>query len=57
MTIDDAEKRILTLFRKISPRLKKVCMDSIGQIAETGRVVFGLSDRGVKEVNAREDDT
>ena len=57
MTVDDAEKRILTLFRKMPPRLKKDCMDSIGQIAETGRVVFGLSDRGVKEVNAREDDT
>ena len=48
MTIDDAEKRILTLFRKISPRLKKVCMDSIGQIAETGRVVSGFSDSAVK---------
>jgi transcriptional regulator with XRE-family HTH domain len=45
MTIDYAEKRILTLFRKMSPRLKKDCMDSIGQIAETGRVVSRLSDR------------
>ena len=45
MTIDDAEKRILTLFRKMSPLLKKDCMDSIGQLAETGRVFNGLSDR------------
>jgi transcriptional regulator with XRE-family HTH domain len=44
MTVDDAEKRILTLFRKMPPRLKKDCMDSIGQIAETGRVVIRLSD-------------
>ncbi len=48
MTIDDAEKRILTLFRKMPPRLKKDCMDSIGQIAETGRVVSRLSDRAGK---------
>jgi len=48
MTIDDAEKRILTLFRKMPPRLKKDCMDSIGQIIETGRVVSRLSDRAGK---------
>jgi len=48
MTIDDAEKRILTLFRKMPPRLKKECMDSIGQIVETGRVVSRLSDRAGK---------
>ena len=48
MTIDDAEKRILTLFRKMPPRLKKDCMDSIGQIVETGRVVSRLSDRAGK---------
>ena len=45
MTIDNAEKLILTLFRKIPTRLKKQCMDSIGRIAETGRVVSRLSDR------------
>ena len=45
MTINDAEKRILTLFRKMPPRLKKDCMDSICQIAETGKVVSRLSDR------------
>jgi transcriptional regulator with XRE-family HTH domain len=48
MTIDDDEKRILTLFRKMPPLLKKDCMDSIGQIVETGRVVSRLSDRRVK---------
>jgi transcriptional regulator with XRE-family HTH domain len=48
MTIDDAEKRILTLFRKMSPSLKNDCIDSIGQIAETGRVVSELSDWGGK---------
>jgi transcriptional regulator with XRE-family HTH domain len=48
MTVDDSEKRILTLFRKMPPRLKKDCMDSIGQIVETGRVVSRLSDRAGK---------
>ncbi len=48
MTVDDAEKRILTLFRKMPPRLKKDYMDSIGQIVETGRVVSRLSDRAGK---------
>ncbi|HIJ50304.1 MAG TPA: helix-turn-helix transcriptional regulator [Nitrospinae bacterium] len=48
MTIDDTEKRILTLFRKMPPRLKKDCMDSIGQIVEAGRVVSRLSDRAGK---------
>jgi transcriptional regulator with XRE-family HTH domain len=44
MTIDDAEKRILTLFRKMPQGLKKDCMDSVGQIVETGRVISRLSD-------------
>lgn len=48
MTVDDAEKRILTLFRKMPPRLKKDCMDSIGQIVETGRVVSRISDKAGK---------
>ena len=48
MTIDDAEKRILTLFRKMPQRLKKDCIDSAGQIVETGRVISRLSDRAGK---------
>ena len=48
MAIDDAEKRILTLFRKMPQRLKKDCMDSVGQIVETGRVISRLSDRAGK---------
>jgi hypothetical protein len=52
-TIGDAKKRILTLFRKILPLLKKDCMDSIGQVAETGRVVSGLSDSAGKEGKGR----
>jgi transcriptional regulator with XRE-family HTH domain len=48
MTIDDAEKRILTLFRKMPQGLKKDCMDSVGQIVETGRGISRLSDRAGK---------
>ena len=48
MTIDDAEKRILTLFRKMPQRLKKDCMDSVRQIVETGRIISRLSDRASK---------
>ena len=48
MAIDDAEKRILTLFRKMPQRLKKDCMDSVDQIVETGRVISRLSDRAGK---------
>ncbi len=48
MTIDDSEKRLLTLFRKMPPRLKKDCMDSMTQIVETGRVVSRLSEKAGK---------
>ena len=48
MAIDDAEKRILILFRKMPQRLKKDCMDSVDQIVETGRVISRLSDRAGK---------
>ncbi|MBC8284951.1 MAG: helix-turn-helix transcriptional regulator [Nitrospinae bacterium] len=45
MTIDDAEKRLLTLYRKMPPRLKKDCMESMSQIVETGKVVNRLSEK------------
>ena len=48
MTINDAEKRILTLFRKMPQRLKKDCVDSVRQIVETGRIISRLSDRASK---------
>jgi len=45
ITIDDAEKRLLTLFRKMPPGLKKACIDSINQIVETGKMVSRLLER------------
>ena len=44
ITVDDVEKRILTLFRKMPSGLKNHCIDSLEQIALTGRVVSRLSE-------------
>jgi hypothetical protein len=52
MTIDNAEKRILTLFRKMPQGLKKDCIDLVGQIGEMGRVISRLSDRPGKELKS-----
>ena len=48
LTVDDAEKRILTLFRKMPPGLKKDCMDSMSQIVETGKVLSRLTENAGK---------
>ena len=45
MTINDAEKRLLTLFRKMPTGLKKDCINSISQTVETGQVVTHFSVR------------
>ncbi len=45
VTVDDIEKRILTLFRKMPSGLKKDCIDSLEQIVLTGKVVSRLSER------------
>ena len=51
ITIDDAEKRILSLFRKMSPSLKNDCVDSMGKIVETGKMESRFSDRDRKVQN------
>lgn len=45
ITVDDVERRILTLFRKMPSGLKKDCIDSLEQIVVTGRVVTRLSGK------------
>jgi len=45
ITVDDIERRILTLFRKMPSGLKKDCIDSLEQIVVTGRVVSRLSEK------------
>jgi len=39
MTINDTEKRLLTLFRKMPTGLKKECINSMSQAVETGQVM------------------
>jgi len=54
ITVDDVERRILTLFRKMSSGLKKDCIDSLGQLVVTGRVVSRLSEKaGVRRKGNR----
>ncbi|MFL2948080.1 MAG: helix-turn-helix domain-containing protein [Nitrospinales bacterium] len=54
ITVDDSEKRILTLFRKMSSGLKKDCIDSLEQIVVTGKVVSRLSEKvGIRRKGSR----
>ena len=45
MTINDSEKSLLTIFRKISPRFKKDLTESMNQTVETGRLINRLSEK------------
>lgn len=45
MTINDSEKRLLTIFRKMSPRFKKDLTESMNQTVETGRVINQRSEK------------
>ena len=45
ITVDDVERRILTLFRKMPSGLKKDCIDSLEQIVVSGRVSARLSEK------------
>ena len=48
MTINDVEKRLLTLFRKMPTGLKKDCIDSINQTIEAGQMVTRFSVKAGK---------
>ena len=45
ITVDDVERRILTLFRKMPSGLKKDCIDSLEQLVVSGRVSARLSEK------------
>ena len=45
ITVDDVERRILTLFRKMPSGLKKDCIDSLEKIVVSGRVSARLSEK------------
>jgi len=57
ITLENAERKILTLFRKMSPQFQKNCMSNLGKLVELGKVSYksskqthkGLSARGKKE--------
>jgi len=48
MTINDSEKCLLTLYRKMPPRLKKDLTESMNQIVETGVVANRLPKKSSK---------
>ena len=43
ITLDDIERRVLTLFRKMSRRFQKDYLSNLGQIAELGKASYKLS--------------
>ena len=45
ITVDNVERHILTLFRKMPSGLKKDCIDSLEQIVVSGRVAARLSEK------------
>jgi len=57
MTINDSEKHLLTIYRKMSLRLKKDLTESMNQIVETGKVINQLSEqtnrRGKVKIEAK----
>ena len=56
MTINESEKRLLTLFRKMPTGLKKDCIASISQIVKTGHVVTSSMARAKKRTNKKAKD-
>ena len=52
ITLDDDERKILTLFRKMGSRLQKDCLTSLGQIVESGKLRSKLIDKAGKEQRA-----
>ncbi|MFP6637684.1 MAG: helix-turn-helix transcriptional regulator [Nitrospinaceae bacterium] len=46
ITLEDSERKILTLFRKMSPQFQKNCISNMGEIVESEK---GLRSRGKKE--------
>ena len=45
ITLDDYERKMLPLFRKMAPRLQKDCLSTLGKIAESGKTTSTLLDK------------
>ncbi len=48
ITLGGNERKMLTLFRKMSPRLQKDCLSSLGRIVEPGKTTSKLLDKSGK---------
>lgn len=48
ITLDDGERKMLTLFRKMAPRLQKDCLSTLGQVAESGKTSNKLLDKSLQ---------
>jgi transcriptional regulator with XRE-family HTH domain len=48
ITLEEAERKILTLFRKMSPQFQKDCLSNLSKIAELGKTAYKLSYQAEK---------
>ena len=55
ITLNEDERKMLTLFRKMGSHLQKDCLTSLGKIAESGKSTYKLLDKGGKEQYARKE--
>ena len=53
ITLDGDERKMLTLFRKMSPHLQKDCLSSLEQISESGKSTSKLIDKAGAEQRDR----
>jgi transcriptional regulator with XRE-family HTH domain len=55
ITLDEDERKMLTLFRKMGSHLQKDCLTSLGQIADLGKSTSKLLDKAEKEHRIRKE--
>jgi len=48
ITLEDTERKMLTLFRKMSPQFQKDCLSNLGKIAELGKASYKSSHKAGK---------
>jgi transcriptional regulator with XRE-family HTH domain len=53
ITLDGGERRMLTLFRKMSSHLQKDCLTSLGKIAESDKSTSKSLDKSGKDQHAK----
>jgi transcriptional regulator with XRE-family HTH domain len=55
ITLEDTERKILTLFRKMAPSFQKDCLSNLGQIVELGKASYKISHKAEKEKRIKGD--